>query len=106
MDIKHIEITKIDPKRWVLLHVPLGIVLGLWFSVWAFFLDWGTGAELWIERGIAIFVIAPCVVFTFLAFVWLQVQFLNLAIRMVRRGPVLEVQSVEQRHHGEFKRHA
>jgi len=82
-----VEVKRIDPWQWALLHLPLGVMLGIWFTVW-FVKQEHPGSP---ETPITILAGTPIVTGLTWCFAWLQAQLCNVFFRLMRNGPILEV---------------
>lgn len=92
---KRIEIVRVDPARWAFLHLPIAILAGIAVPVFYVRQESGVGLEFWMEMAIVMVILVPSTVAVVLGAAWLQATLLNLLLRMLRRGPILHVRSID-----------
>ena len=101
MKTSYIEVTRLDPKRWALLNIPIGVflcVIGIISALFACIDDFHP--ELLIAGTIGLpIVIIP----SFYIFGLLQALLINFFIRMLGKGSVLETRACSKTHSGEFR---
>ncbi|MDA1164871.1 MAG: hypothetical protein O3B13_17390 [Planctomycetota bacterium] len=95
MKTLRIELLAVDARRWAFLHIPLGVVLGIYFTAW-FVRQEHPGS---METPFAILLGIPFVVALVCFAAWLQVALINAFIGIMRGGPVIYAKEVEVEAH-------
>ena len=91
MNSRNIEIVKLDPIRWAVLHLPVAVLLPVWFLVYFYIQESHVDAND-VFHGIVFAVIGIPVIALIVLFVaWLQAVLLNLFFKLMGKGPILEV---------------
>jgi len=90
MSKKYIEITRIDPKRWALLHLPFGFGL----SIWVMIIAYQHHSELDLEFLFFAIFIPTIFIFITMLVAWAHAQFINVVIYIAGKGLVLETRPI------------
>ncbi len=90
-----IEFKVIDARRWAFLHIPLGVILGIYHAIW-FVSQEQPGS---IETPFVLLLGTPIVVVTVCFVAWFQAILINGFIGIMGCGPVVYAQGVKVEPH-------